>query len=163
MSDGLLLHYAFEACIMRQAPVHNAAPRLHIVFGSVLARQIGSQDGGQDFAACAPLCAAYAPISACIMHGQYASANSKNLYVLGNFKPEGLHYARFRCALCAALCTALCTQIRCILLLWISSDAAVSASTQFIGIEDRESSYGLGQEGKSRAKRVVHNATFHCL
>ena len=54
-------------------------------------------------------------------------------------------------------------QIRCILILWISSDAAVPASMQFIGIEDRESSYEFGQESKSRDERNVHNATFQCL
>ena len=36
----LLLHYAFETCIMRPAPVHNAARYVHIVFGSLLAMLI---------------------------------------------------------------------------------------------------------------------------
>ena len=98
-------------------------------------------------------------LALCTANMQVQKAKTHMFWAISNL--AGLHYARFRCALCAALCTALCTQTRCTLIFWISSDAAVPASMQFIGIEDRESSYEFGQESKSRDERNVHNAPFH--
>ena len=100
-------------------------------------------------------------LALCTANMQVQIAKTHMFWAISNL--ERLHYARFRCALCAALCTALCTHIRCILLLWSSPDATVSASMQFIGIEDRESFQAVRKKCKSRDERVAHNATFHCL
>ena len=53
-------------------------------------------------------------LALCTANIQVQKAKIHMFWAISNL--AGLHYARFRCALCAALCTALCTQIRCILI-----------------------------------------------